>query len=183
MKCRPLYYISLPICSCQRPCLLCLSKCVWQECMAHIRYLIRQESWLLPPCFSRFSNSWHQSYVTTLSFFELWLISADRRGPAENFLHVLQHEYMQYFIYDLFLYVVTKHTVERRKHCCQGGLYSSVWKLSLTKHRFTMLPSDSWSIMCYILPSVMALYRCFGKEEKVFKGSVWFWSIVKAGGS
>lgn len=35
-------------------------------------------------------------------------------------------------------------------------------------------PSDPWSIMCYILPSAMALYRCFGKEEKVYKGSVWF---------
>lgn len=27
---------------------------------------------------------------------------------------------------------------------------------------------DSWSIMSYILPSVIALCRCFGKEEKVY---------------
>ena len=26
------YYISLPICWCQRPCSLCLSKCIWHEC-------------------------------------------------------------------------------------------------------------------------------------------------------
>lgn len=60
------------------------------------------------------------------------------KSPTENFLHVLQDELIQYFIYDLFLYGLTSHTVERRKRCCQGGLYSSVWKLSPTKHRFVM---------------------------------------------
>lgn len=57
----------------------------------------------------------------------------------ENFLHVLQHEHMQYFIHDLFLYALTSHTVGRRKHCFQGGLYSSMWKLSATKYRFAIL--------------------------------------------
>ena len=145
----------------------------------HILYLIRQESWLLPPCFSRFSRPWHQSYVTTISSFELGLISADARSPVENFLHG-RNMNIRNVLFMTYFCTLSPHTVEGRKHWCQGGLFSSVWKLSPTKY-ICHTPSDAQSVMCDVLPSMMALYGCFGEEEEVYEGSVWLWSVVKAG--
>lgn len=87
-----------------------------------------------------------------------------------------------YAIFYLWLLIVCSHFIHSRKEKTLLGWSVLQCMEAVSNHvQICDTPSNSWSVMCYILPSMMTLHQCFGKEEKVYKGSVWFWSIAKAG--
>lgn len=157
------YYSSLPICWCQRPCSLCLSKCIWHECYGSHTVSDQAGELTSASLFFKVFQTLAPKLCDHHIFFELRLITADMKSPMKNFLHGLQQEHKQYFIYDFLLYVLTSHTVERRKHCCQGGLCSSVWKLSPTEYRFATL---HWTLGLLCAIYYLQWWPCTSALEK-----------------